>query len=128
MSLNRFGLGILFASTLAMSACGYSEKKFKNDYLAAYCDQSVACAGEGGTGLLFEDASECETFLGAFFGLGTAGCDYDSKAGKACIEEIDAAACDSLNDTPSCNDVYSGDACGWGGSTTTTGTTFTTTF
>lgn len=117
MSWNRMLLVVV--GTLAASACGYSEKKFEADYLATYCEANVACADEG-SGIFFSDAAECETFLGAFFGLGTTGCDYDPGAGKACVEALEAADCDGLNAIGDCDQVYSGETCGWGGTTDTT--------
>jgi hypothetical protein len=110
---------VVVVGCLAVSACGYSEKKFKDDYLASYCAANVACADEG-TGVFFTDEAECESFLGAFFGLGTAGCDYDPGAGQACVEALDAAECGDIDSIPDCNTVYSGGACAWGGTTTVT--------
>ena len=105
--------------------CGYSEGKFKDDYLDAYCGMSESCAEGTGVSISFGSADECKTFLGAFFSLGTAGCDYDPVAAKDCVDELGAASCDGLatgDGTPSCDAVYSGDACGWAstGSTPTT--------
>ncbi|MEZ4238221.1 MAG: hypothetical protein R3F59_19140 [Myxococcota bacterium] len=116
---------MVVAACLFAVACGYSEKKFKDDYLSSYCAANVECA-DAGTGIFFTDASECEAFLGAFFGLGNLGCDYDPASAKDCVADLDAADCSELNSLSSCNAVYSGDTCGWGGSTGTTPTSSTT--
>ncbi|MFT4625885.1 MAG: hypothetical protein ACI8PZ_004556 [Myxococcota bacterium] len=102
-------------------ACGVSEKKFENEYVAKSCELLVDCAGESSSDFLtFDSASECESFLGAFFSLGTSGCDYDGAAAKDCLAEIKDATCES-GEPSACNKVYSGAACGFTSTTSSSG-------
>lgn len=113
--MSRFSLLAL----TVLVACGVSEKKFENEYVAKSCELLVDCADENGSDFLtFESASECESFLGAFFSLGTTGCDYDAGAAKDCLVELKDATCES-GEPSACGQVYTGAACGFSSTTST---------
>ena len=68
---------LIYLSTLALVACGYSEEKYAEDFAAKYCEQTVTCGGDpcpdtttGGTTTVEVDDS----------------CTFDSGAAKACID------------------------------------------
>ena len=112
----------MLVAVLGLAACGMSEDEYKT------CELLTECTGDTtGVSFGFESAADCETFYGAFFGLGTSGCDYDAKAAKECVAELQDATCDGSegSGTSACNDVYTGAACGFGGTTSSTTGTFT---
>ena len=75
---------ILLGAIAAMTACGYSEDKFNDDFATEFCRVTELCggecaeAGEGG-----EDAGEC---------------DFDSDAAKSCVDGLAAVTeCDDTD-------------------------------
>ena len=109
-------------------ACGVSEDTFEEEFSTSVCETFVSCLDEGGDSgfsfVFFETVDECVGFYELAFALGTAECDYDKKAAKECLAEIEGATCDEVmsDEMPSaCDDVYTGDACGWGSSSSDTG-------
>ncbi|MEQ1506637.1 MAG: hypothetical protein ABMB14_30700 [Myxococcota bacterium] len=106
-------------TTVALAACGVSEGKFQDQYVAKSCEALESCADASGTGvsISFGSQSECETFLGPFVSLATAGCDFDPAAASDCLADLDEPDCDAVNSggaaASSCEAVYSGDGCGW---------------
>lgn len=107
-------------------ACGVSEDKFKDKFAEKSCEVLLECAPGGGTdsgfGSFFGSQEDCESlysFAYAFMGE----CDYDKKAAKECLKALDDASCDeSPEEITACEEVWSGDTCGWGGTGGTGGT------
>lgn len=104
-------------------ACGVKEDKFQEEFGAKSCEALFECevggdSGSFGAGFFFETEADCVAFYDFAFALGTGGCDYDKKAAKECLAEIDDLSCDASGDdastTGACAEVYTGDGCGWG--------------
>jgi hypothetical protein len=108
-------------SCLFLAACGLSEEDFRKEYVEKSCAASIACAEEATAVISFESEEDCVLFLSGLMAAGVAECDYDPKAAKGCLGDVEAAECDVTNSgalSGDCPSVYSGDACTWG---TTTG-------
>ena len=100
-------------------ACAPSEAKFQDRFAEASCEAILECS-EGGSDSgfsmgLFDNQEQCESFYSLAWGfLGE--CEYDKKAAKECLKSLDDLSCEGSPETLSaCDDVYSGAACGWGG-------------
>lgn len=112
-----------------LAACGVSEDDFQEEFSTAVCQTYVSClddaASDSGFSFsFFETEEECVQLYDLAFALGTSDCDYDKKAAKECLSEIEGATCDQLYSDDfgtACAEVYTGDACGWGGSGSDTG-------
>jgi hypothetical protein len=99
--------------TVFLGGCGMSSSNYLESYAEIYCDRITnECADDDF--VMFESASDCELFLNGFGSLAVADCDYDAKAAKDCIKEIEEATCDDINagdGTASCDIVYTGGSC-----------------
>jgi hypothetical protein len=110
-----------------LAACGVSEEKFQDQYVAAYCENIVTTCADDASLVLFETEDDCSTFISAFYTAAAdlEGCEYDKAAAKECLDAADAADCDSwmAGGPAECATVY-GSTCG-GTTSTTGGTTMT---
>lgn len=105
--MNRFNFAMVAFGCLFAVGCGTSPDEFNEKFADAYCKTAVTCDGT----VTFESESDCKAFLEGFNSVAAESCDFDPKASKDCLDEVEAVDCDTLNDTPSCDKVYSGDEC-----------------
>lgn len=80
---------------LLVAGCGYPEDKFTEDFQQAFCQKYIDC--EYGALVGWETVDDCLAAMDS--GSDTGGedtCDYDSKAAKECVADVEAMSCDDM--------------------------------
>ncbi len=83
------------AATVAiavLAGCGsITEEEFEADYLNGYCELLMSCTEQAtsAANYQFENTEECEAFIGGFYDVATADCEFDKKQAKDCSHPVD---------------------------------------
>lgn len=87
-------------AALSMSACGYKEADFTDDYTHALCDKIFECTDEATLAYLpYSTADECYTYSTDSTDTASSSdnCDYSSADAKTCVDETTAMTCDDYS-------------------------------
>jgi len=94
-----------------LAACGPSQEAFIEDVVIADCEYLLECEDPAILSFQGWDTPEaCQADRGPEVAADALGCEYDRKAGKACIEAVEEQSCAAEGEDrvyPAiCNDVF----------------------
>lgn len=91
------------AAFLLFAACGYSEEAYLEDEATASCAFTVDCYPG-----LYASVDECVSLT--YTGVPEAGCSFDPKAARDCVDGLEELSCPGEGEFPTfpaaCDSVY----------------------
>lgn len=91
-------------AAVLLVGCGYSEATFQEEYVEVYCAWTVDCQ-------FYDDESACREAYSDFPAADRSDCEYDGRAARDCVNELDALECPTVENEPiafpnACNAVW----------------------